>query len=599
MDSKRTTEQLDERSLLSARLRDIADTWFPESQVDGSAQKFSIYDLLPDNPTEEFGLVWPGKHACIDLLRRGSNGALEPDVGKSLNWEEASHALCIGENLEILKLLQPAYFGRVKAAFIDPPYNVESDRVYIDDIDDPIGAYLKYVASGEIKDAEQLKRGRRHSTWLSMMLPRLFAVRNLLRDDGVVFVVIDDHECHRLRMLMDEVFGEENFVCTFIWQKRYAPAPDAENVGYVHENILCYRKTDSFAASLLPMTSAQKGRYTNRDNDPNGAWKPADYTCRFTAKERRNLYYPIKNPNTGEDVWPKKTRVWACSQEEHEKNVKRKAIWWPKTAKLPARKAYLDQIKQGAMPRSLLLHEDVGHTDEATKELRQWLPNLKITPKPTRLLAHLLTLAGAKDDDIILDVFARVGTTMEAVARLNSTNNSRLRTVLVQSHERLKSGQPTELSEACRLRSIAALRKLGGKSSGLRVFRLVRSSLAQWNLKSSAKPEEILAELNNHRSRAVKGATDDQLLYELLLQAGVELTSRPTKLKAARTDLLFFESESVVVTLAKSLKEDALEQLLATDATTVICRETALHDDVQRVEFTRRLNGLGKTLHTV
>jgi hypothetical protein len=414
-----------------------------------------------------------------------------------------------------------------------------------------------------------------------------------------VFVVIDDHEMHRLRLLMDEVFGEENFLCTFIWEKRYSPAPDAEDVGYVHENILCYRKTDAFAASLLPMTAAQQARYRNPDKDPNGPWKPADYTCRFTAKERPNLYYPIINPNTGNKVWPKKTRVWACSPEEHENNVKRKAIWWPKSAKMPARKAYLKEIKQGAMPKTLLLHEEVGHTDEATKELRHWLPQLKLTPKPTRLLNHLLSIANLKENDIVLDIFARVGTTAEVVAKLNREGRQ-VRAVLIQPHERLGAGRPTELSEACRQRSSAAIRKFEGKNSGLRVFRLEKSAMVNWQLESTVSESRLVAELVRQRTKLDRVGKAEQVLFEVCLQAGIELTSQPAILKAGGAQIYFYENESVVVSLDKKLSPAAKSALIGSEAATVVCREIALgKGDEARLEMTRRAASSGKTLHTI
>jgi DNA modification methylase len=601
---KKVTRALVRQSVLDERLRDIADAWFPESQVDGSVQREAIYDLLPsrsDSDSSDFGLIWPEKLDSVDLLRKPAQGALHPEKTKSLNWDTARHVLCVGENLEVLKLLQPAYFGRVKAAFIDPPYNTKDERIYEDDANDPVGAYLDFVRTGEIRASpdQESRQGRRHSIWMTMMLPRLFAVRNLLRDDGVVFVVIDDHESHRLRLLLDEVFGEENFVCTFIWQKRYSPAADVKDVGYVHENILCYRKTDAFAASLLPMTDAQRERYKNPDKDPNGPWKPADYTCRFTAKERPNLYYPIVNPNTSKKVWPKKTRVWACSPEEHEKNVNRKAIWWPKSASMPARKAYLKDIKQGAMPKTLLLHDDVGHTDEATKELREWLPELKVTPKPTRLVSHLLSIANLQEGDIVLDVFARVGTTAEVVARMNKQGRG-LRVVLVQPHKRLDSGKPSELSEACRLRATAAIRKLEGKSAGLRVFSLGRSAFVNWALDSNAPEGKVVKNLESQRQRVNEDANDEQVLAEVCLQAGIELTSMPRTSKVGGATLHFYENESVIVTTDRQLADTAKEALLQSDAAIVVCREAALgRGDEARLEMARRATAAGKSLQTI
>lgn len=601
---KKPANMLKRGSLLEERLKDLVDTWFPETNVDGQVDPTRLYDLLKargDANDNEFGLKWPGKEDSISLLGMPATGALHPVQSKSANWEEAAHALCIGDNLEIMRLLQPAYFGKVKAAIIDPPYNLPGDSIYQDDLNDPIGGYLRYLSHYYSKGSEDgSAAGQRHSAWLNMMLPRLFAVSNLLSDDGgVVFVVIDDHEVHRLRSLMDEVFGAENFVCTFIWEKRYSPAPDAPNVGYVHENIVCYRKTDSFKTALLPMTVAQRSRYKNPDNDPNGDWKPQDYTCQYTASERKNLYYPITNPHTGKSVWPKKTRVWACSPEQHEINIKTKAIWWPPGAQVPARKAYVKEITQGAKPKTFLSHEEVGHTDEATKELRNWLPQLKLTPKPTRLIAHLLNISGVAPGDIVLDPFARVGTTAEAVAQLNKEGRG-LRLLMIQLPEPTKGGKPANMAEACLLRSEAAIKKIEGPHSGLRVFNLESSLFRHWAANSDTTEDALKELLQQERTRVAHPADEMSLMQEISLQAGAALTAKPQVSVESGARIFVYEDAMVAVSLAKALQPMALAALLAKDVATIICRESAIPGgDAGRLQFVKRAAASGKTLKTI
>jgi adenine-specific DNA-methyltransferase len=215
--------------------------------------------------------------------------------------------------------------------YIDPPYNTGNDFIYPDNYSENLQTYLEYtgqVDSGGHRFSNNTETdGRFHSKWLNMMYPRIFLARNLLTEDGVMFVSIDDHESHNLRRICDEVFGESNFICTFTWEKRYSPPPDTKDVGYVHENILLYRKSDSYRMGLLPTTQDQQDRYKNPDNDPRGPWKPMDYTCRYTKDERPNLYYEITNPNTKSHVLPKDTRVWAFSHDVHLSNVSEKRIW--------------------------------------------------------------------------------------------------------------------------------------------------------------------------------------------------------------------------------------------------------------------------------
>ena len=192
--------------------------------------------------------------------------------------------------------------GAVKMIYIDPPYNTGNDFIYPDDYSESIQTYLEYTgqvdSGGKAFSTNTEANGRFHSKWMNMMYPRLYIARNLLKDDGVIFISIDEHEVHNLRRMCDEIFGEENFVCAFVWEKRYSPPPDTKDVGYVHENILLYRKSANYKMGLLPLTEEQQARYKNPDNDPRGAWKPMDYTCRYTKDERPNLYYKIVNPNT-------------------------------------------------------------------------------------------------------------------------------------------------------------------------------------------------------------------------------------------------------------------------------------------------------------
>ena len=230
-----------------------------------------------------------------------------------------------GDNLEALKALLPRYAGRVDCIYIDPPYNTGTEGwCYNDKVNSPLmREWLK--KEGNPVEREDLQR---HDKWLCMMWPRLQLLKELLAEDGAIFVSIDDNEVHRLRAMMDEIFGEENFFCTFAWEKRYGPPPDTKEIGYIHESIVTYRKSDGFSRNLLPLTEDQKARYKNPDGDERGPWKAMDYTCRYTKVERPNLFYGIRHPKTGGMVLPKQTRVWACSEKETEINVHEKRLWW-------------------------------------------------------------------------------------------------------------------------------------------------------------------------------------------------------------------------------------------------------------------------------
>ena len=296
--------------------------------------------------------------------------------------------LIFGDNLLALKALEAEFAGKVKCVFIDPPYNTGSAFTHYDD-------------------------GLEHSIWLSLMRDRLEIIRRLLAEDGSLWITIDDNEAHYLKVLCDEVFGRANFLCDIAWEKRYSPPPDTKDFGYVHDHVLCYRKSANFRRNLLPLTEDQSGRYKNPDNDPRGPWKAMDYTCRYSADERPNLFYPIKQPNTGEEIWPKRTRVWAMSKEVHETKESEGRIWWGTkgTNSVPALKNFLSEINQGMMPMSLWKHTLAGHNQDAMKEMMGLFGNdVFSTPKPEQLIHTVLHIA-TQPNDLVLDSFAGSGTT--------------------------------------------------------------------------------------------------------------------------------------------------------------------------------------------
>ncbi len=335
-------------------------------------------------------LTWPGKEEHPRLEPR----ILIEDPSKSYHANTRrkgdifDNMLIKGDNLLALKALEQEYAGRVKCVFIDPPYNTGSAFAHYDD-------------------------GLEHSLWLSLMRDRLRIIHNLMADDGSLWITIDDNEAHYLKVLCDEIFGRNNFVCDIAWEKRYSPPPDTKDFGYVHDHILVYKKSSNFRRNLLPLTEDQSGRYKNPDNDPRGPWKAMDYTCRYTADERPNLYYKIEQPSTREDIWPKRTRVWAFSKEVHDRNAAEGRIWWGAKGSnsVPALKNFLSEINQGMMPMSLWKHTLAGHNQDGRKETLSLIPDDPFdNPKPEKLLSVVLQIA-TNPGDIVLDSFSGSGTT--------------------------------------------------------------------------------------------------------------------------------------------------------------------------------------------
>lgn len=357
-----------------------------------------------------------------------------PQVGKTASLDD--NLIIHGDNLEALKALLPTHAGKVDCIFIDPPYNTGNEGwCYNDNVRSPLmQEWLKKSANPV--DKEDLER---HDKWLCMMWPRLILLYELLADDGVLFVTIDDNEQHRLRMILDEIFQkEESFYGHIAWQKKYATSNDAKGFSAMHDHVLVYRKSESFERNLLERTEGNDSNY--RHEDQNGVYRIDNYTCNKTSDERPNLYYPVINPNTGEEIWPKKTSVWRYSKERHQENIQNDLVYWGKDGKgAPAFKRYKHALKGGGgtVPSTWWPHDFASHTDEAKKTLRNIMGNDSVeffTPKPVTLLKRILEIA-TDPESIILDSFAGSGTTAHAVLEANKSDEGNRKFILIECED--------------------------------------------------------------------------------------------------------------------------------------------------------------------
>lgn len=338
-------------------------------------------------------LTWIGKYERPHVEPR----ILLEDADRSYHAEKRvtdadifDNQLIFGDNLLALKALEQEFTGKIRCVFIDPPYNTGSAFTHYDD-------------------------GIEHSLWLSLVKDRLTILSRLLSNDGSIWITIDDNESHYLKVLCDEIFGRSNFVSNIIWQKKYALQNDAIWLSDSHDHILLYAKDKSiWRPNKLPRTIGQDKLYKNHDKDPRGPWMSDNYTCAKTADERPNLYYPITNPNTKEEIWPKRTRVWGFDKAAHDRHLKENMIYWGKKgdARTPRLKKFLKGLRsEGRVAGTIWTYEEVGHTQDAKKEQKALFPNNPFpTPKPEKLLERILSLA-SNPDDLILDSFAGSGTT--------------------------------------------------------------------------------------------------------------------------------------------------------------------------------------------
>jgi adenine-specific DNA-methyltransferase len=341
---------------------------------------------------QKLELTWIGKESRPKLEPR----ILLEDAAKSYHAKQQvtdkdifDNRLILGDNLLALKALEQEFAGKVKCVFIDPPYNTGSAFTHYDD-------------------------GVEHSIWLSLMRDRLEIIRRLLSDDGSLWVTIDDNEAHYLKVLCDEVFGRPNFVANVMWEKKFSPQNDAKWLSLNHDHILVFSKNkETWRPNLLARSQKQEKYFKNPDNDPRGMWSSADYTCAKSKYERPNLYYPILNPNTGEEVWPNPIRVWAFDRNTHEKNVGDNLLWWGKDGKnpVPRLKKFADRVREGTVPTTVWRHEDVGNNQAAKREVISFNETDPFaTPKPESLIQRVLEIA-TNLGDLVLDSFAGSGTT--------------------------------------------------------------------------------------------------------------------------------------------------------------------------------------------
>lgn len=352
---------------------------------------------------------WPGKDSAYQASLSPTNKHLHP-ITKAAAHETARppHLFIEGDNIDALKLLSTDYTGRIKMIYIDPPYNTGKEFVYTDQF-------------------------QNSSDWLNMLLPRLVLAHQLLKDDGVMFVSIDDGEVHRLRMLLDEIFGSQNFVSTIIWEKKYAPQNDARYLSDNHDYVLLYAKNkQQWRPNLLPRTAAANARFKNPDNDPRGLWKPADFSVRtYTPK----CDYPITVPS-GRVVNPPQGRCWGVTPERYQELLADNRVWFGKTGNnVPAMKKFLTEVKQGMTPLTIWKRDEVGDTQSARKTMRELFGNSRVfdTPKPVGLVQRMLQLATSpEDNDLVLDFFAGSATTAHAVLKQNSLDGGNRRFIMVQ-----------------------------------------------------------------------------------------------------------------------------------------------------------------------
>ena len=483
-----------------------------------------------------------GKKASIVEANKPIRKTLRPCPEESKNWDDTENLYIEGDNLEVLKLLQESYLGKVKMIYIDPPYNTGHDFIYPDsfimDMDEYNDGTGYFDEDGNVNYSREniLTAGRYHSDWCSMIYSRLLLARNLLSDNGVIFISIDDNSQDDLKKCCGEIFGESNFVSQLIWEKKFAPQNDDKYITAVHDYILVYAKDKAkWSPKLQERDSSALQKFKNPDNDPRGVWTSGDLTSKTKAAGHS---YAITSPS-GKEFYPPEGRQWAPAYETYLKLKSENRLWFgEKGDNVPRQKQFLTEIQNGVVPTSILFHSECGHNQEAKKELISLLPgigNSFETPKPVRLLMKLLNLVQLSDNDIILDFFSGSATTAHAVMQLNTKDNGHRKFIMVQlpepcdeKSEAYKAGYKT-ICDIGKERIRRAGEKVREESPlttqnldiGFRVFKLDDANMKDVYYSAEEYSQTNLEDLE---SNIKEDRTDLDLLFGCLLDWGLPLS---------------------------------------------------------------------------
>lgn len=578
-------EKLDLESLnvTDGRIRELLRL-FPEAASEDGTINFDRLKLsmgtAVDVGKERYGLVWPGKAECFRAMQTPTTATLLPLPSKALNPVNAANVIIEGDNLEVLKLLQKPYLNRIKTIYIDPPYNTGSDFIYPDDYSESLQTYLKYTGQA---DAEGRKfgnnpesDGRFHSKWLNMMYPRLLLARDLLRKDGLIFVSIDDNEVHNLRALMNEVFGEENRIESFVWKKSYGGGAKEKFAVTQHEYILLYAKSKDDIGELWlpPDAEAEKKYYKYKDEkfEKRGPYRIKPLEATKSMDERENLVFGIPAPD-GSEVWPKKQ--WWWSEERVLEAIANNDLVFAKNddGYTISYKQYLrdeDGVERGAKPFSVM---EGPYTQTGTSDLARWFDGSSPMqfPKPVDLIKRMISIGDTgTTDGIVLDFFAGSGTTGEAVLDLNRQDGGTRQFVLVQLPEKTNNETYPTIADITEHR-IKRVIESGSKDpelplkhpEGFAVFALAESNIKLWD---PSVPHEVTAveqqlALNVRHLR--EGRTDADLFYEIVLKSGYPLSTPFQKVETLGSVVFSIDSGEFLICLERKIALELVRAIAA------------------------------------
>lgn len=578
--------------------------------IDFDKLRQELSSEIVEGREERYQFTWPDKKKAILLANSPINATLRPCREESVDFDNTQNLYIEGDNLDVLKCLKETYLGKVKMIYIDPPYNTGNDFVYEDDFAESTSEYLansgQYDEQGNRLITNAESNGRFHTDWLNMIYPRLKVARDLLTEDGAIFISIDDNEVENLRKVSDEVFGEDNFIATLIWQRAFSPKNDAKYVSNSHDYIIMYAKQiENFVIGRLDRTEEANARYSNPDNDPRGVWMSSDISVKtYNAA----CDYPITTPS-GKIVEPPAGRCWRLSRNAFLERLQDNRIWFgPNGDNTPRIKRFLSDLKfEGMAPTSILLFKEVGHSQEGAQEVVSLFGDKGVFdgPKPIRLLQRLITLANLDNDSIVLDFFSGSASTAHALMQINADKDKTCKFILVQIPEEVSDKKKNvgynNICEIGKERIRRAGRKIqeniASKSQGgflnnqlelkkldigFRVLKLDSSNMQDIYYSPAEYDQQTLFA----KTESVKpDRTSEDLLFQVMLELGATLDSKIEQTEIESKTIYNVANDYLIACFDHEINDSVVTAIAKMQPQYAVFRDSSMPDDSTATNF--------------
>ena len=593
-----------------------------EHAIDFDKLRVELSKGIVEGQQERYQFTWPGKREAMRIANTPTNMTLRPDRESSVDFDNTGNLYIEGDNLEVLKILREDYLGKVKMIYIDPPYNTGNDFVYEDDFSQTSGEFRgksgMFDEDGNMilqnYEVNSESNGRFHTDWLNMIYPRLKVARDLLTEDGVIFISIDDNEVENLRKVCDEVFGERNFIAQLIWERAYSPKNDARFISNSHDYVIMFAKNiDNYVIGRLDRTDEANARYQNPDNDPRGVWKPSDLSVKTYNAE---CDYPITTP-TGRIIEPPAGRCWSLSKKAFFERLQDNRIWFGSDGNsVPCIKRFLTELKyDGMAPTSILFYKEVGHSQEGAKEVVSLFGDKGVFdgPKPVRLLQRLITLANLKDDSIVLDFFSGSATTAHALMKTNLEKGTDRKFILVQLPEKVSDKKKDQgYGTICEIGK-ERIRRAGKKileeqatkkaenglfdkeseptrlDVGFRVLKLDTSNMQDVYYTPEDSSAATLFDDNVKPDR-----TPEDLLFQVMLEYNLPLSAKIERKTIAGKEVFSVNDDYLIACFDENVNETVITEVAKRKPLYFIMRDSSLSSDQVADNFEQIFNAYSK-----